>query len=256
MRSIWIIASNTFREIIRDRILYGICVGAVLLIGLSLALGELSFAEQARITTSFGLTSIQLSAVILSIFLGSSLVTKEIEKKTIMTLLVRPVTRTQFLLGKALGLLFLQVTVMTLLAGVLLLIYVNINLEIQYQVFVALHGILLEAIVLLGLALFFSIFATPMMVVAFTAGLFIIGHWLDSLAFFFSKGEVNMVSKFLSKVLPQIVPNLDRFNWRSAVVYGDAIAFNEVLLTSGYAAAWFALLIGAAGYIFRRRDFA
>src|SRR4051812_34634381 len=99
MKPVWIIAKNTYREIIRDRILYGIVVFALMLVGLSLALGQLTFAEQAKISADFGFIGIQLSAVVLAIFVGSSLVAKEIEKQTILTLLARPITRTQFLLG-------------------------------------------------------------------------------------------------------------------------------------------------------------
>lgn len=255
MRSIWIIAINTYREIIRDRILYGIVVLALLLIGLSLALGELSFAEQERITTSFGLSAIQISAVILSIFLGSSLVTKEIEKKTIMTLLVRPVTRVQFLLGKACGLLLLQLTVMSLLAGVLILIFNQLNIEIKYQLFYALHGVMLEAVVLLGLALFFSIFASPMMVVAFTLGLFLIGHWLDSLSYFTRK-DPNSAMGIIGDWIPKIVPNLEFFNFKSFVVYADPIQLHEIVWPTVHSMAWFAGLLIVASYIFGRRDFA
>jgi Cu-processing system permease protein len=254
MRAIWIIAINTYREIIRDRILYGIIVFAVLLIGLSLALGELSFAEQARITSSFGLSAIQLSAVVLSIFLGSSLVTKEIDKKTIMTLLVRPVTRLQFLLGKAAGLLFLQMTVMTALAIVLLGIYWGIGVPIHYQFVVALHGVFIEALVLLGLAIFFSIFATPMMVVAFALCLFLIGHWLDSLAYFSRKATG--FTALLTSVIGNVIPNLEMFNWRSAVVYSDPITASTVGWSTAYALAWFAILLTLSSFIFRRRDFA
>src|SRR5689334_11892297 len=104
MRPVLIIAINTFREIVRDRILYGILVGAILLILLSLALGQLSFAEQTRIAANFGFTAIHIGAVIVSIFVGSTLVAREIDKKTILTLFVRPISRQQFLFGKCLGL--------------------------------------------------------------------------------------------------------------------------------------------------------
>jgi Cu-processing system permease protein len=255
MRAIWIIAINTFREIIRDRILYGIFVFAVLLIGLSLVLGKLSFAEQARITTSFGLSAIQLSAVVLSIFLGSTLVTREIDKKTIMTLLVRPITRLQFLLGKAMGLLLVQLIVMLALSVVLTFIYTRIRVDIQMQFLVALLGVLLEAFVLLGLALFFSIFSSPAMVVAFTMGFFLIGHWLDSLSYF-TKKEVSWVMTMLGQYLPYALPNLEHFNWRSAVIYSDPISSATVGWASLYCLAWFSALIAAATFIFRRRDFA
>jgi Cu-processing system permease protein len=254
VRAIWIIATNTYREIIRDRILYGIMIFAVLLIGLSLALGELSFDEQARITTSFGLSAIQLSAMVLSIFLGSSLVTKEIEKKTIMTLLVRPVTRMQFLLGKAAGLLLLQVTVMTVLALVLMGIYWGIGVPLQYQFLLAMHGLFIEALVLLGLSIFFSIFATPMMVVAFALSLFLIGHWLESLAYFSRKATG--LAAALTGFLGHIIPDLEKFNWRSAVIYADEVAAGTIGWATLYGIAWFALLLVLSSFIFRRRDFA
>ena len=90
MRSAFIIAINTFREIIRDRILYGIVVFALILLGVSLALGSLGIQEQVRISLNFGFMGIQLSLVVLAIFVGSTLVYKEIEKQTVTTLLARP----------------------------------------------------------------------------------------------------------------------------------------------------------------------
>jgi Cu-processing system permease protein len=138
MRAMMIIASNTFREIIRDRILYGIVVFALLLIGLSLALGGLSFSEEARISANFGFTGIQLSTAVLAIFIGSTLVSRELEKQTILTLLARPITRTQFLLGKLLGLIFVIMTVMAGLALVLALVLMWLKLPIDMSFAVAL----------------------------------------------------------------------------------------------------------------------
>src|SRR3989344_2748310 len=100
MKIIRIIARNTYREIIRDRILYVLILFALLIIGVSLALGQLSFAEQTRISINFGFSAISLSTVVLAVFAGSTLVFKEIEKRTVLTLLARPITRSQFLIGK------------------------------------------------------------------------------------------------------------------------------------------------------------
>lgn len=256
MLAIWIIALNTYREIIRDRILYSILVGAVLIIGFSLALGNLSFAEQSRITANFGLTAIQLSSIVLSIFLGSSLVTKEIEKKTIMTLLVRPVTRIQFLLGKAMGLILLQLTTVTLLALVLGLIFLNIGVEISNSFGVALLGVFLESITLLGMTLFFSTFSTPLMVVAFSLGLFLIGHWVDSLNFFFLKDSSGPMSIAFAKIVGLVVPNLDRFDWKKGVIYGNVTSIHDLSLATLYAVSWFLILISISAFIIRRKDFA
>ena len=253
MKPVLIVAINTYREIIRDRILYGIVVFAFLLIGLSLALGQLSFSEQMRITTSFGLSAIQISAVVLSIFLGSTLVTREIEKKTILTLLVRPVTRFQFLIGKAMGLLMVQLVVITGLAGVLLLVYKLTHVPIHVQVLIALYGVFLEATVLLGVALFFSIFAAPMMVVAFSVSVFLVGHWLDSLKFFTSQ-RFDLYHS-VGVAVGRVLPNLQNFNWRSAVIYADIIPSSAIGWSSLYGVLWFLALIAAAALLFWGRDF-
>lgn len=254
MRAVWIIALNTFREIIRDRILYGIVVFALLLIGLSLALGELSFAEQGRISADFGFTGIQLSASILAIFAGSTLVAKEIEKQTILTLLARPITRTQFLIGKFFGLTLVILVVMAGLALVLAGIVSFLHIEIGAAFSQALFGVLLEALLLISLALFFGVFSRPVMTVIFTASLFLLGHWVSSLEFFIEKSE-SASFKVVATAVKTLIPNLERFNWRSAPIYNSVVPGGEILGAVAYAAGWILLLLAATSLIFRRRDF-
>lgn len=254
IRPVWIIAKNTYREIIRDRILYGIVVFALLLIGMSVALGELSFAEQARISANFGFAGIQLSACILAVFVGSSLVAKEIEKQTILTLLARPITRAQFLVGKFVGLSLVILTVMAGLAVVLAGLITALALPVNGTFSTALYGIVLEALILLGLALLFGSFARPMMTVTFTAALFLIGHWVGSLRFFMERSESGAF-RAIGAVIVNIVPDLERFNWRSAPVYQIAVPAQEILAASAYAAGWIICLVAATSLIFRRRDF-
>ncbi len=254
MNKIWVIARNTFREVIRDRILYGIVVFALLLIGLSVALGQLSFVEQARISANFGFTGIQMSACILAVFIGSSLVAKEIEKQTILTLLARPITRTQFLLGKFVGLACVIATVMIGLAMVLAVLVLYLELKIGSGFFVALFGIFCEALMLVALALFFGTFSRPIMTVTFTVALFIIGHWSGSLRFFVQKSE-SPAFKFVGKAIANSVPDLERFNWRSAPIYNIQIPFTEILYTTAYAMGWMLFLMTVTSIIFKRRDF-
>ncbi len=254
IRPVWIIAKNTYREIIRDRVLYGIVVFALLLIGMSVALGELSFTEQARISANFGFTGIQLSACILAVFAGSSLVSKEIEKQTILTLLARPITRAQFLVGKFTGLSLVILTIMAGLAAVLAVLVAALDLPINGAFAVALYGIVLEALILLGLALLFGSFARPMMTVTFTAALFLIGHWVGTLRFFTEKSESG-VFKVIASFLTRVVPDLERFNWRTAPVYQIPVPAHEVLATTVYAAGWIVCLVAATVLVFRKRDF-
>lgn len=254
MNAVKVIAINTFREIIRDRILYGILVFALLLIGLSLALGQLSFAEQSRISANFGFTGIHLSAAILAIFIGSSLVAREIEKRTIMTLLVRPVSRTQFIVGKFFGLVMVLTALIAGLSLVLLMVVSFLELKVELNFLVAIVGIWFEALLLLSLSLFFGSFARPTMTVVFTGSMFLIGHWVDSLKFFVDKSE-STGFKLLGKTISKVFPNLEVLNWRSAPVYELSIPASTATPALMYASAWIIFLLALTSLIFRRRDF-
>ncbi len=253
MRPIWVLAVNTYKEVIRDRILYALLLFAILLIGLSLALGQLSFAEQARISANFGLSAIHLSAVVLAIFVGSNLVSKEIEKKTILTILVRPISRLQFILGKALGLGLLILTMILGLAVVLTLIFLGLGLSVNVRLGLVLLGLLAEAMVLLGFTLVFSMFTKPLLVVCFSVGLFLIGHWQSSLSFFAQKSQGGILVP-VSWLVSTFLPNLERLNWKSLVIYDVPLDGYAKMLSLTYAFSWFAVCVVLATLLFKRKD--
>jgi ABC-type transport system involved in multi-copper enzyme maturation permease subunit len=253
MRPIWVLAKNTYKEVIRDRILYALILFAILLIGVSLALGQLSYAEQARISANFGLSAIHLCAVVLAIFVGSNLVYKEIEKKTILTILVRPISRLQFILGKSLGLTMLIVTMMFGLALILSLVFLGLGMKIDTRFALVLVGLLAESLVLLGVTMVFSMITKPLLVVCFSVGIFLIGHWQNSLAYFAGRaggGTLQPISWFVRHFLP----NLDRVNWKDLVLYDQPIDFAAKASAVGYCLAWFALYLTLAAILFKRKD--
>jgi Cu-processing system permease protein len=256
LKSIGVIGTNTYREVIRDRILYGIIVFALLLIGLSVVLGGLSFTEQAKISADFGFAGIQIGASILSIFVGSTLVAKEIEKQTILTLLARPITRTQFVLGKFAGLILVILTVMVGLAAVLAGLLLFLGLSINSLFFIALYGVVLEALVLVALTLMFGVISRPAMTVIFASSLFLLGHWVSSLEGLMKLKSISSDPLFLSGVkFAKIIPNLERFNWRSAPIYNIAVPFDDILNGTLYAVGWMIIFLSLTSFIFRRRDF-
>lgn len=253
MRAIWVLANNTFREVIRDRILYALVIFALLLIGLSLALGQLSFAEQSRISANFGLSAIHLGAVVLAIFVGSNLVYKEIEKKTILTILVRPISRLQFILGKALGLTMVILTMMVGLGLILSLVFYGLGMPIDEKLLIVLAGLLTESMVLLGLTILFSMITTPLLVVAFSVCVFLIGHWHASLEFFANKGE-NAVLSPIAWFVKYFTPDLERVNWKDLVLYDQPINLASRGTSVAYGLAWFAFSVALAALLFRRKD--
>ncbi len=253
MRAIWILALNTYREVIRDRILYGLIMFAIMLIGMSLALGQLSFAEQSRISANFGLTAIHLTAVALAIFVGSNLVYKEIDKKTIMTILVRPISRLQFILGKGMGLSLLILTMMAGLALVLVGIFALLEMPIDSRLLWVLLGLLSESLVLLGVTLVFSMFARPILVVCLSIGIFLIGHWQTSLEFFARK-RPDSATAMVHWLCSNFLPNLEKVNWKDLVLYNQPVDVMANLQAVGYCVAWYGLCVCLATWMFRRKD--
>ncbi len=119
---IYAIALNTYREAVRDRVLFGVLVLAAGVLGLTLALGELSLDQQMRVVTDLGLASISLFSVIVAIFLGSSLLYKEIERKTLYVILPKPIARFEFLLGKYFGIVTTCAVFIAIMGAVQLLV--------------------------------------------------------------------------------------------------------------------------------------
>ena len=125
---IYAIALNTFREAVRDRVLYGVVGFATAVLAFTLALAELSLDQQMRVVTDLGLASISLFSVLVAIFLGSSLLYKEIERKTLYVILPKPIRRYEFLLGKYFGIV-LTCTVFILLMGAIQLWVTSIQAD-------------------------------------------------------------------------------------------------------------------------------
>lgn len=254
MRAVLIIASNTFREVIRDRILYGLIVFALLLLFLSLALGQLTFDESIRLTANFGFTGIHMASMALAIFIGSTLVGKEIDKQTILTVLARPITRGQFIVGKAGGLFGVLAVVIVALAIILSLFLYLLGFRFTSAYPYALLGILAEAAIILGLTLFFGSFARPSMTVVFSVAVFLIGHWTESLHYFIKRSS-SEAFRAIATFIAFGLPDLERLNWRSAPIYDLSVPLDDVLASLGSTIGWVILLLSATILVFRRRDF-
>ena len=253
MRTVWIVGRNTFKEVIRDRILYGLIVFAVMIISVSLALGQLSFAEQSRISANFGLAAIHIGAICIAIFVGSTLVMKELDKQTILTILVRPITRAEFIIGKFVGLALVIASVMVGLGAVLALVFYLIGLNITIDLLIALMGIFLESLCLLGFAMLFSMFTRPVLVVSFSAGIFLIGHWFSSLRYFAQKAPQTFIY-WVYEILRFVIPDFETFNWKNLVVYQDKASDYQIGSSSVYAFLWIGILVILTAVIFERKD--
>src|SRR5262245_60486211 len=254
MQSLLIVARNTFRETVRDKILYNLVFFALLLIGASVLLGTLTMGEQARIINDVGLAAINLVGVIMAIFVGIGLVSKEIERRTVYTILARPITRTKFLLGKYFGLVFIGVVnIAIMFAMFLTTVWVSGN-AIRGSLFQAVELILVEILLVTASAMFFSTFSSPTLSAIMTIGFYVIGHLTGDLKRIAEKTQ-NPVTDYIMTALFYVCPNLEVLNIKGQAASGVLMSSGYQLTATAYGLLYASLLLFGACHVFERRDF-
>ncbi len=248
------VAQNTFREALRNRVLYTLLFFGVLLIASGIFLGSLSYVDSERIFQSIGLAAIRIFGTATAIFVGIGLIYKEIERRTIFTILSKPISRGSFLLGKYLGLvatIWLQVVLMAAaFAGVSLFVGAPFGLAHFLQL-----GLLLgELALVLAIATLFCSFSTPMLSSLFTTGLVVAGHLTRDLREIGARSELESVrngTAFLYRALP----DLQGFDFSLIALHGLPFEASQVWFPLAYGAAYSGILLLLAVCIIDRRDF-
>lgn len=257
LRRIITIARNTFREAVRDRVLYNLVLFALGLTIAAIFVGELSAGQEPKIIVDLGLSAMLLFGTFISIFVGVGLVYKEIERRTVYAIFSKPVGRGEFLAGKYLGLcLTLALNVLVMGAGVsLALVYVRRGFDpLALKIWPAVFLIYLELAILTAVSLLFSSFSTPALSALLTFFIFIIGHFSADLKNFAASMGTTSARWFFT-TLYYILPNLSNYSFITPAAYGQT---PDTRLLAGallYAMLYSAVLLAAATLIFRRRNF-
>ena len=250
------IARNTFREAVRDRVLYNLVLFVLILTGGAVFLGELSAAQETKIIIDMGLSAALLFGVFIAIFVGVGLVYKEIERRTIYAIFAKPVGRAEFLLGKYLGLcLTLAVNVAVMGAGVsLALLYVRGGWDaVILNIWPAVGLIYVELMILVAVALLFSTFSSPALSALLTFAVFVIGHFSAGL-----KGLATTAggaARVLFAALYYLLPNLSNYAYITAASHGRTPTAADFLGGVAYGLAYIAVLLAASALVFQRRNF-
>ncbi len=249
------IASNTFREAVRDRVLYNLIGFALLMAGASILVGQISVDIEKLVVINLGLTAVSLFGTVIAIFIGIGLVSKEIDKRTLYTVLSRPVQRWEFILGKFFGLTgTLAVNTVCMAAGVFLsLLYVAHRLErADSSILVALYFIVLQFVMVTALALLFSSFSSPLLSAVFAFALYVIGSFSTDLRLF--AGVEKGLSRWLAAAATYLIPNFSALNVISSVAHGESVAGKLILANTAYALFYAAMVLCGAILIFERRN--
>jgi ABC-type transport system involved in multi-copper enzyme maturation permease subunit len=249
------IAANTFREAVRDRVLYNLIAFALLLSGAAILVGQISIDIERLVVVNLGLTAVSLFGVVIAIFIGIGLVSKEMEKRTLYTVLSRPVRRWEFIVGKFLGLtgtLFVNTFFMAI--GVFAaLLYVSHKFQSSDAwILAALFFIVLQFLILVSLTLLFSSFSSPLLSAVFAFSLFVIGSFAEDL-----RGFARMshgLTQWLATAAAYLVPNFSALNVIGQVAHEQPISAHLIAYNTAYALAYSAMAISGAVLIFERRN--
>jgi len=249
------IAANTFREAVRDRVLYNLIAFAVLMSGAAILVGQISIDIERLVVVNLGLTAVSLFGVIIAIFIGIGLVSKEIEKRTLYTVLSRPVRRWEFIIGKFFGLAgTLVVNTFFMAIGVFAaLLYVSRHFQkADGWLLVALYFIVLQFVIITALALFFSSFSSPLLSAVFAFSLFVIGSFAEDLRGF--AGMTQGFTRWLATGAAYLVPNLSALNVISSVAHEQPVSGHLILYNTAYALVYATMVLCGAVLIFERRN--
>ena len=249
------IAANTFREAVRDRVLYNLIAFALLLTGAAIFVGQISIEIERLVVINLGLTAVSLFGVIIAIFIGIGLVSKEIEKRTLYTVLSRPVARWEFIAGKFFGLSgTLVVNTSCMALGVFAaLLYVSRHLNTgDAWVLVAIYFIVLQFVIVTALALLFSSFSSPLLSAVFAFCLFVTGTFAEDLRGFAQL--THGLTRWLATGAVYAIPNFSALNVISQVAHGEPLSGQLIFWNTAYALVYTLAVLSLAILIFERRN--
>jgi ABC-type transport system involved in multi-copper enzyme maturation permease subunit len=252
---VFTIALNTYREAVRDRVLYNLIVFALLLVASSFLFGQISIGIERLILVNLSFTAISIFGLVIAIFIGIGLVSKEIDKRTLYTVLARPVRRWEFVLGKYFGLagtLVVNASIMAIGFFATLLLTVHRFEAGDGWLLVALYFIVLELLIITALALLFSTFSSPLLSAVFTLAIFVIGTFAEDLRMFASM--MQGLPRWIVMVISRIVPNFASLNVISSVAHGERVAGALIFYNSLYAVLYATAALAGAMIIFERRN--
>jgi ABC-type transport system involved in multi-copper enzyme maturation permease subunit len=261
------VAVSVFRESVRDRVLYSLVLFAILLIGVSYLIGQLTAGQDIKIIKDFGLAAISVIGLLIAVFIGVGLVWKEVERRSIYSVLSKPVRRYEFLLGKYFGLaltLVVNVAVMTA-SYYAVLAYMGGTFPPEARLawpapatdpalLAAIGLILMELLLVTAVALFLSTFSSPLVATMLTLGVWVIGTFNADLRNFQQVVD-SWAAALLARWVYYLLPNFSAFDIKTQVVHGLAVPWSYVGTTVLYAMVYISLLLVGAAVVFAKRDF-
>ena len=253
MRAIRAIAINTFREAVRDRILYLFGGFAIVMVLSTKLFGLLTVGDETRIIKDIGLASMQFFSMLIAVMMSMLLVSREVESRTVFNILAKPVRRWQFLLGKYLGLVAIVAANLVLITAVLMAMVLIYSGEWDPMLLFAAAMTMLEMAVLAAFAIFFAVLTKPILGSLMTLAVFVVGHMSSDL-WMLTQRLPGAFTRAIIAVVYYLVPNLERFDFKTEVVHDLPVPAAAVGWAVVYALAFAAVVLYLASLRFRSKD--
>jgi len=251
---IFVVAHNTVREAVRSKLLYTLLFFAILLTATGVLISTLSYVERERIVQDVGMSAIRLFSVGIAIFVSVGLIHDEVERRTIFTILSKPISRAEFLLGKYVGLLLTT----WMMVGVMAAAFAGVSwavgapFDVAHLAAFGLTGI--ELTVMVAVATLFSAFTTPLLSSLFSLGIYAVGHMTRDLLLLGHQSQ-NEGIEMVSSAAYRVLPDLESFNLTIQAVHGLAIPAHDIWWPVLYGVGYATGILFVAVTIFQRRDF-
>jgi ABC-type transport system involved in multi-copper enzyme maturation permease subunit len=248
------VAANTFRETVRERVLYNLVFFAVVMTVSGLLLGQLSIRQDEKIIKDIGLAAMDLFGTLIAVFIGVGLVSKEIERRSLYPLLAKPLSRDELFLGKFVGLAFTLLVNLAVMTAGLYLTLVLTGGAASARLLAAVYPLFLSLLLVVAIAMLFStVSSSAALASVFTVGVVVAGRFTDVVR---NMREVAPgVPPLLVDALYAVVPNFRNFDFKDKVAYGDPVSADVLAWVTAYGLAYVGavLVLGLAS--FRSRDF-
>jgi ABC-type transport system involved in multi-copper enzyme maturation permease subunit len=247
------VARNTFRETIRERVLYNLLFFAILMTVSGLLLGQLSIRQDEKIIKDIALAAMDLFGTAIAVFVGVGLVSKEIERRSLYPLMAKPITRDEFLLGKFTGLSFTLFVNVAVMAGGLYLTLFLTRRPFDARLLAAMYPIFLSLVLTVSVALLFSIFTSTALAAFGSTILVVAGRFSDVIRN--TRAVAAGAPSWLISGLYYALPNYRNFDFKDHVVYGDPVSAGDLVWVTAYAAVYVSIVLAIALLSFRGREF-
>ncbi|RKX68615.1 hypothetical protein DRP53_10380 [candidate division WOR-3 bacterium] len=244
---------NSYREAIRDRVLLVVLAFGVAMIFSSLIIGPLTLGEEIRLAKDIGLGSILFFGLLIILFIGNRVLYRELNEKTCYLILTRPITRFQFIAGKAIGL-FLTILVTSLILGIIFISYISLLTgSLQITAFLAVIGVIFQLTMLVGIVILAATFLNPFLGSLFTIFVYIFGQMIPR-AILLAKFYKHLAIARILSIFHYIFPDLTYLDFRELLIYNNPIPLERILFGFSYAICYSLVMVLVAGLIFERKD--